>query len=117
MLILEALEIARKAVEIGNQKQAADILLLDARQTCSFTDYMVILTGESDRQINAIREEIIQSLKNSGVYARHVEGDTDSGWVLLDYIDTVIHIFAPNERRFYNLDALWPNATPVIHIQ
>ncbi len=92
-------------------------MLLDARQACSFTDYMVILTGESDRQINTIREELIQSLKKSEAYARHVEGDAGSGWVLIDYVDTVIHIFSPAEREYYGLDTLWSQATPVVHIQ
>ena len=92
-------------------------MLLDARQACNFTDYMVILTGESDRQINAIIEEIIHALKQAGTYARHVEGDADSGWVLLDYIDAVIHVFSPTARQYYNLESIWPQATPVIHIQ
>ncbi|MDD2471558.1 MAG: ribosome silencing factor [Dehalococcoidales bacterium] len=114
---MEAIDVARRAVEIGNDKQAEDIVLLDARQACNFTDYMVILSGESDRQINAIRDEILHSLKQSGVYARHVEGDASSGWILIDYIDVVIHIFAPSEREYYNLDSVWPAASPVVHIQ
>ncbi|MDD5486745.1 MAG: ribosome silencing factor [Dehalococcoidales bacterium] len=115
--LLEAIDLARRAVEIGSDKQAEDIVLLDARPACNFTDYMVILTGESDRQINAIREEIIHSLKQDGVYARHVEGDAASGWILLDYIDVIIHIFALAERDYYRLESVWPSATPVVHIQ
>jgi len=115
--LLEAIDIARRAVEIGNQKQASDIVLLDTRQACNFTDYMVILTAESDRQINAIREEIAHVLKQDGVYVRHIEGDAESGWVLLDYIDAIIHIFAPSQREYYRLDSVWPAAVPVIHIQ
>jgi ribosome-associated protein len=115
--ILEAIDIARRAVEVGSDKQAEDILLLDARQACNFTDYMVILTGESDRQINSIRDEIVHSLKQSGVYARGVEGDASSGWVLLDYVDAVVHIFAPAEREYYQLESVWPTANPVVHIQ
>ena len=114
---LEAIDIARRAVEIGSQKQAADIVMLDARQVCSFTDYMVILTGESDRQINAISEDLVHSLKTDGVYARHIEGDARSGWVLLDYVDAVVHIFAPAERDYYRLDNVWAKAKPVVHIQ
>jgi len=92
-------------------------VLLDTRPACNFTDYMVILTAESDRQINAICEEITHVLKQDGVYARHIEGDAGSGWVLIDYIDAIIHIFAPSQREYYSLDSVWPAAVPVIHIQ
>ncbi|MDD2252287.1 MAG: ribosome silencing factor [Dehalococcoidales bacterium] len=108
---------ARRAVEIGSDKQAENIVLLDARQACNFTDYMVILTAESDRQVNAIRDEVVHSLKQDDVYPRHVEGDASSGWILIDYIDAVVHIFAPAEREFYQLDSVWPEASPVVHIQ
>lgn len=114
--LLEAIDLAQRVVEIGSDKQAEDIVLLDARQACNFTDYMVILTAESDRQINAIRDEIIHSLKQSDVYPRHVEGDASSGWILIDYIDVVVHIFAPAEREYYHLDSVWPAANPVVQI-
>ena len=91
--------------------------MLDTSQVCSFTDFMVILTGESDRQINAISEDLVHSLKQDGIYARHIEGDAKSGWVLLDYVDAVIHIFAPAERDYYRLDTVWDKAKPVVHIQ
>jgi len=114
---LEALEAARRAVDIASDKQALDILLLDIRGICSFADYFVICSGESSRQINAIYDEIAHSLKNEGTLPRHREGTVDSGWLLLDYGDVVIHIFATAEREYYQLDQLWSQAKPVVRIQ
>lgn len=115
--MLEALEIARKAVEVASEKQAVDILLLDTRDVCSFADYFVICSGESDRQLRAISEEIEHALKKGGVLPHHIEGDVDSGWLLLDFGDVIINIFAPFEREFYQLDKLWSHARPVLRIQ
>lgn len=84
---------------------------------CSFTDYFVILTGESERQLDAITEEIKQKLKGEGVRPLHTEGTSDSGWVLMDYGDVVVHIFSPEDRENYALDDLWSNASPVLRIQ
>ncbi len=116
-MTLEALEIARKAVEAAGEKQAGNIALLDVRQVCSFADYFLICSGESGRQVQAIYEEIEHVLKKAGVLPNYREGTADSGWMLLDYGDVIIHIFAPFEREFYQLDELWKAATPVLRIQ
>ena len=94
-----------------------DILLLDVRDVVSFTDYLVLCNGESGRQINAICDEITHTLKKEGITPRHREGTVESGWMLLDYGDVIIHVFAPDERLFYNLDELWEQAKPVVRIQ
>lgn len=116
-MALEALEVARKTVEAAGEKQAGNIVLLDVRQVCSFADYFVICSGETERQILAIYEEIEHVLKKAGVLPIYREGAPDSGWMLLDYADVVIHIFAPFEREYYQLDELWSVATPVLRIQ
>ncbi|NQT30941.1 MAG: ribosome silencing factor [Deltaproteobacteria bacterium] len=108
---------AHKAVEAATDKQAVDILLLDARKVCNFADYFVICSGESARQISAIYDEVGHRLKHEGVLPHHYEGTVDSGWLLLDYGDAIIHIFAPSEREFYQLDELWSEATLVLRIQ
>ena len=92
-------------------------MLLDVRGIVSFADYFVMCSGESDRQINAIYDEITHSLKKEGVLPRHREGTAGSGWLLLDYGDVIIHIFAPTERQYYQLDELWSQANPVVRIQ
>jgi ribosome-associated protein len=96
---------------------ATDIVLLDVSDICNFADYFVFSSAESGRQINAITEEIEQVLKKEKVRPIHREGTADSGWVLLDYGDVVIHTFAPEERQFYNLEELWSGARTVVRIQ
>ncbi len=92
-------------------------MLLDARGVCSFADYFVMCSAQSSRQIEAIYNEIMHSLKSEGLLPHHREGTVDSGWMLLDYGDVIIHIFAPTERDYYQLDELWSQASPVVRIQ
>lgn len=92
-------------------------MLLDVRGIVSFAEYFVMCSGQSSRQINAIYDEIMHSLKDEGIVPQHREGTVDSGWLLLDYGDVVIHIFAPTERDYYQLDELWSKANPVVRIQ
>ena len=84
---------------------------------CSFADYFVICSGESEPQLKAIRDEIESSLKKEGVTTHHYEGTTESGWLLVDYGDVVIHVFSTPERENYQLEKLWSEARPVIRIQ
>ena len=104
-------------VEATTDKQASDIVLLDVREICSFASYFVICNGESERQIKAIYGEIEQVLKKEGVLPRHREGALNSGWLLFDYGDVIIHVFSPAEREFYQLAELWSQAVPVVRIQ
>ena len=114
---LEALEVARKAVEAASNKQAADIMLLDTRGVCSFADYFVICSGDSDRQIKTIYDEVGHVLKKEGILMHHREGTVDSGWLLLDFGDVIVHIFTLFEREHYQLDKLWSEAKLVVRIQ
>jgi len=116
-LFLNALEVAHKSVEVASDKQATDIVLLDTRTICSFADYFVICTGESGRQIKTIYDEVEHVLKKEGVSPFHREGELESGWLLLDFGDVIVHIFAPFEREYYQLDDLWHEATTVVRIQ
>jgi ribosome-associated protein len=104
-------------VEIASDKQASNIVLLDVHDICSFTDFFVICTGDSQRQIRTINDEIRQGLKKAGVMPHHDEGTLESGWLLLDYGDVIVHIFGTAEREYYNLDELWREARPVLRIQ
>lgn len=117
MDFLEALEIARKAVDTASDKQATDIILLDTKEICGFSDYFVICTSETSRQTRAIADEIQNKLKKEGVLPLHLEGTSDSGWLLLDYGDVIIHIFASAERDYYQLERLWDKAKTVVRIQ
>lgn len=90
--------------------------LLDVRGSCSFADYFLVCTGDSERQLNAIWEAILEALKARDVLALHKEG-VGSGWLLADYGAVVVHVLAPHEREFYQLESLWEDAIPVLRIQ
>ena len=91
--------------------------MLDARTVCSFAEYFVICAGEVDRHIRAIYDEIEHALKKQGVFPNHHEGTVESGWLLLDYGDVIVHVFAASEREYYRLDELWKEAKLVLSIQ
>ena len=91
--------------------------MLDTKGVCSFADYFVICSGDSERQIEAICQAIDEVLRKEGSLPRHREGTADSGWVLLDFGDIVIHIFAPFERDYYQLDKLWSKAQFLLKVQ
>ncbi len=91
--------------------------MLDARQICSFADYFVVCSSDSTRQMEAIWQEIRGILKQEGVIPYHSEGTADSGWILLDLGEVIVHIFSPSQRDYYRLDELWDKATPIIRIQ
>ena len=104
-------------MDVASDKQASNIVLLDVRDICSFADYFVICAGDSERQIRTIHDDIELTLKKQGVVPHHHEGTLDSGWLLLDYGDVIMHIFGANEREYYRLDDLWHDAKLVLRIQ
>ncbi len=104
-------------MEAASDKQADNIVMLDTKQVCSFADYFVICSGDSPRQIEAIRQEIREKLKQDDIIPFHIEGVADSGWILLDLGDVIVHIFSPSQRDYYRLDDLWHEAVPIIRIQ
>ena len=104
-------------MDLASDKQAADILLLDIREVASFADYMVIMSAGSVRQMKALADDLLGTIKQAGVHLHHQEGSADSGWLLLDYADVVVHIFAPEQRGFYQLEQVWHRAKTVVRIQ
>jgi len=104
-------------VDTASDKLANNILLLDIRELCSFTDYFVICSGDSDRQMKAIYQEVRQTLKQQGIMPHHDEGTIDSGWLLLDFGDVIVHIFSTPRREYYQLDQLWDQAGLILRIQ
>ena len=91
--------------------------MLDTRGVCSFADYFVICSGGTGRQLKSIFDEVEHTLKKEGILAHHREGTLDSGWLLLDFGDVIVHIFAPVEREYYQLGELWSQTIPVVRIQ
>ncbi len=105
--------LARRAAELALEKKCEEVKILDLRGLTSVTDYFVIVTADSDRKAKAAAEHIIDELKVDGERPMHVEGMDSMHWILLDYIDVVVHVFMPDERSFYDLESLWSEA-PVI---
>jgi ribosome-associated protein len=103
-------------MEAALDKQAVDILMLDIRQVTSFADYFVICSAESDRQIDAICDEIDAVLSKEDINIYRREGGADSGWVLLDFGSVIVHVFDQTTREYYDLEQLWDKASPVIRI-
>ena len=104
-------------MELAEDKQASDIVMLDLRKLHTIADYFVICSGESDRQLKAILEAIDEGVSRELGRDARVEGTPDTGWVLLDYGDVVVHIFSATLRDYYRLEQLWSKATPVVVVQ
>ena len=102
-----------RAVAAAEDRKASDIVLLDLRKAASFADFFLICSGANARQIRAIADAVIEAVASEGVKPAHVEGYERSEWVLLDYFDFIVHIFAPATREFYGLERLWGNAALV----
>src|SRR2546421_4654591 len=100
----DALSVAHRIVDAASDKKAQDILLLDVRGVAGFTDYFVICEGTSERQIRAIAEGVDEELSRHGVEPYRREGRPADGWVLLDYSDGGVHVFAPGLRAYYHLE-------------
>ena len=114
---LEPVEYARKAVDVASEMQAVDILMLDVSDVSSFADYFVILSADNRRQMEALAEDLAQTLKQAGASLHHREGTADSGWVLLDFGDVLLHVFATEAREYYRMDQLWSKGRTVVRIQ
>src|SRR5258705_13843113 len=103
----------RAALQPASEKKALDLVVLDLREIASFTDYFVLATGANERQVQAISDEVNESLKRSGSLAARVEGYKTAEWIILDYGDFVIHVFEQKARNFYDLERLWRGAKRV----
>ncbi len=104
---------ARKAALLAAEKQAIDILVLDLRKVTDFTDYFVICSGAVDVHVKAIYEHIESEFRKLGWKSSHIEGTEVLRWVLMDFIDVVVHVFQPDVRGYYALERLWGDAPPV----
>ncbi|MSR22611.1 MAG: ribosome silencing factor [Gemmatimonadetes bacterium] len=99
-----------RAVQLALDRKGRDVLWLDLRGISSATDFFVIATGTSDVQVRSIAEHMIRELRTEGMPPSHVEGLEGGRWVLVDYIDVIVHVFHPEARAFYQLEALWGDA-------
>jgi ribosome-associated protein len=111
-------EIASRVVDMLSDRQAEDVVLLDIHEIAPFTDYFVIATAQNQRHMSALLNAFDKDLANAGVKSLRVEGTADSGWVLVDFGPVIAHIFTPEDRIRYNLEALWSRSgVPAVRFQ
>ena len=107
---MESNELVNYITELILQKKGSDVLVLNLKKQTTVTDYFIICSASSDVQIKAIADNIIKETKKVGQKPWHNEGYNNLSWVLLDFVDVVVHIFLNNVRKFYNLEGLWGDA-------
>lgn len=112
-----SLDLARRIVELAEDKKAADIVLLDLSGLTTVADHFVIASGGSERQLDAIADGIIEGLREDGVRPIGREGVAASHWVLVDFGAVVVHVFTPPERDFYQLEKHWSEARTILRVQ
>lgn len=110
---LSAEEKAAVSSQAATDKKATDVVVLDMRQASSFTDYFLICTGGSERQVQSIADAIDEQMSRHGVESLGVEGYQDAHWILMDYGDVVVHVFSQDTRDFYDLEQLWSTAPKI----
>jgi ribosome-associated protein len=108
--VTESIDLACPAAGAASGKQGQRILVLDVRELITITDYFVIVSGGSDRQVKTIADEVTKALRDRGIKPARVEGEAASGWILLDFVDFVVHVFHAEERDHYRLERLWVDA-------
>ncbi len=113
----DSLRIARRVVELAEDKKAADIVLLDISELTTLADAFVVCSGGSERQLDAIAAGVLEGLREDGVRPIGREGVAASHWVLLDFGGVIVHIFTPPERDFYQLEKHWSEARTVLRVQ
>lgn len=103
-------ELAERIAAIASDRKAIDIRVLDVGDVLGYADSFVVCSGNTERQTKAIHDAISRALKDDGILPRRVEGDREARWILMDYLDCVVHIFTPEARAFYRLEQLWGEA-------
>jgi ribosome-associated protein len=111
------LDLARRIVELAEDKKAADIVLLDLGELTTVADAFVICSGGSERQIAAIANGILEALRDEGIKPFGREGTPESHWVLVDFGSVIVHVFTPPERDYYELEKHWSGAKVILRVQ
>jgi len=114
---LTSLEQARRIAGLADEKLAQDIVILDMRPVCAYTDYFVVCSGLNSRQTRSIVDEVRHGLKhgNERVLPHAVDGEREGDWIVADYLDVVLHVFTPETRDYYGLEELWDDVPSVEH--
>ena len=112
-----ALTLARRIVELASDKKASDIVLLEIGGLTTLADYFVICSGQSERQLGGIVDGIASALRDEGIKPVGKEGSASAHWMLIDYGSVIVHVMAPPERDYYQLEKLWHNAPLLVRLQ
>ena len=113
-MALESIDQARRIAALASEKLAEDVVILDMRPVCVYTDFFVIATGRNARQTKAIYDEVHTQLKQEArLFPRAVDGVAEAEWIIADYLDVVLHVFTPETREFYRLEDLWGDVPAV----
>jgi ribosome-associated protein len=107
---LDPEEMVAVVADLAADRKALDIVALDLRGMIGYADYFLICTGRTDRQVRAIHDAIHEGMKARGILPRRVEGASEARWILMDYLDVVVHVFTPDTREYYRLEHLWGEA-------
>lgn len=100
-------EIALKAATVLSNKKAIDIVVIDITMKSSFADYLVVASGNTERQVNALTEEVEDQFAKEGILLKSIEGKNNSGWVLMDFGDVIVNVFSPEQRERYHIEKIW----------
>lgn len=103
-------DIVREALEALDEHKGQDPVVLDMREVSGFTDFMVVCTGRSEPHVRALADAVAERLLEHGVKPSHIEGKSGGNWMLLDFLQLVVHVFTPEKRSFYQLEKLWRDA-------
>lgn len=108
--MVKSKELKDLIVEFIKEKKGENIIVMDLRKVTSITDYFIICSGTVEQHIKAIKDNVIEKLSEKGIQYWHIEGELANTWVLIDYVDVVVHIFHPLARDYYKLEKLWADA-------
>lgn len=114
---MKSLELAHSIVNALEEKKGENILLLDLQKVAMFTDYFVICTGTSDRMLDALADGVEDAAREKHTINGHREGQSASGWVVVDFGQVIVHLFAPEARDYYKLEDLWREGKVLLHLQ
>ena len=114
---LNSLEQARRIAGLAEEKLAQDIVILDMRPVCAYTDYFVVCSGQNARQTKSIVDEVRHGLKHGEerILPHALDGESEGDWIVADYLDVVLHVFTPETRYYYGLEELWDDVPSVEH--
>ncbi len=110
---MELLKIVKQAVEALEDKKAEEVTVLDISEVSSIADYFIIANGSNPNQLAAMQDAVDEAFYKAGIHAKQTEGNMNSPWILIDYNDVIVHLFAKEDRHFYDLERLWKDGTIV----